>query len=363
MRIISLCIFCVIIASCSRQSIIHPQRKGIVETVYASGKIISNNEYNVYGLSSGTVIKKLVKEGDSVIKNQVLYIIKNDAPATRLEAAQANYKIAQANLSSQSRILNDLRLSMQSAQAKLSNDSSTYLHLKNLWDENIGTKNNLDAAYTQYILSKNQLQSAHEKYYSTLNDLNLALHSAQSQLTDAQTELNNYFIKSESNGTVFQTYKEPGESVKPNDVVALLGESSNRIIKLAVDQEDIDKIKTGQQVLLKTDITGNTIYHAVVSRLYPLMNEADQTFRVDAVFTDTTQQAFIHSSVEANIIIQKKNNALVIPRAALIADDSVQVKQNGKTKIIAVQTGISTLDETEVIKGLDESSQVIFPAR
>ena len=154
-----------------------------------------------------------------------------------------------------------------------------------------------------------------------------------------------------------------GESVKPNDIVALLGESVNRIIKLAVDQADIDKIKAGQQVLLKTDITGNTIYRAVVTRLYPLMNEADQTFRVDAVFTDTTQQPFVHSSVEANIIIQNKNDALVIPRAALIADDSVQVKQDGKTKIIAVQTGISTLNETEIVRGLNESSQVILPAR
>jgi len=64
------------IIACSQQSIIHLQRKDIVETVYASGKIISNNEYNVYALSSGTVIKKLIKEGDSVTKNEILYVIK-----------------------------------------------------------------------------------------------------------------------------------------------------------------------------------------------------------------------------------------------------------------------------------------------
>lgn len=235
--------------------------------------------------------------------------------------------------------------------------------MKNLWDENIGTKNNLDAAYTQYIISKNAKQSAEEKYYSTINDLNLAMHTAQSQLAAAQTDLENYFIRSQANGTVFQTYKEPGESVKPNDVVALMGETAHRLIKLAVDQQDVDRIKTGQQVLLKTDITGNKIYHAIVMKVYPLMNEADQTFRVDAVFADTTQQLFIHSSVEANIIIQKKSKALVIPQAAMIADDSVRTKQNGKMKTVVVQTGIRTLDETEIINGLDESSQVILPAQ
>jgi hypothetical protein len=65
--------------------------------------------------------------------------------------------------------------------------------------------------------------------------------------------------------------------------------------------------------------------------------------------------------VEANIVIQEKRNTLVIPQVAMIADDSVEVKQNGKIKTIGIQTGIRTLDETEVIKGLDESTQVILP--
>ena len=349
------------LSACNHSNIIHPQKKDIVETVYASGKIISNNEYDVYALSGGTVIKKLVKEGDTVNKDEILYVIKNEAPAARLEAARSNYENAKSNLSTQSRVLNDLKLAMQSAETKFINDSLQYFRLKNLLQQNIGTQSNLDAAYTNFVVSKNQQKSAEEKYYSAINDLKVALHNAESQLAGAQTDLNNYFIRSEANGTAFQTYKEVGESVKPNDVVALLGETSQRIIKLAVDQQDIDKIKTGQQVLLKTDITGNTIYHAEVTRLYPVMNETDQTFRVDAVFTDSTQQPFIHSSVEANIIIQKKNNVLIIPRNALVADDSVQVKQNGKQKTIAVRTGIHTLDEVEILQGLNESSQVVIP--
>jgi HlyD family secretion protein len=345
----------ILLYSCSHHNTIHPQKKDIVETVYASGKIISNNEYNVYALSSGTVVKKLVKEGDTVKKDEILYVIKNDAPAARLEAARSNYENAKVNQSAQSRILNDLKLAMQSAETKFINDSLQYVRLKNLLRQDIGTQSNLDAAYTNFIVSKDQKQSAEEKYYSTLNDLKVALHNAESQLADAQTNLNNYFIRSQSNGTVFQTYKEVGETVKPNDIMALLGETSQRIIKLAVDQQDIDKIKKDQQVLVKTDISGNTIYHAVVS--------SDQTFRVDAVFTDGTQQPFIHSSVEANIVIQQKNNALVIPRNALIADDSVQIMQNGKQKTVAIRTGIRTLDETEILEGLDESSQVIIPSQ
>ena len=91
----------IVLSSCNHHNIIHPQKKDIVETVYASGKIISNNEYNVYALSSGTVVKKLVKEGDTVNKDEILYVIKNEAPAARLEAARSNYENAKANLSTQ----------------------------------------------------------------------------------------------------------------------------------------------------------------------------------------------------------------------------------------------------------------------
>ncbi|HTS46030.1 MAG TPA: HlyD family efflux transporter periplasmic adaptor subunit [Puia sp.] len=352
-----------LLSSCKHQSSIHPQRKNIVETVYASGNIIADNEYDLYALSNGIVLKKMVEEGDTVNKGQIIYIIENEAPLAKLNAAKSNLANAQSNLSEKSRVLNDLKLAMQMAEIRCANDSLNYIRLKRLMEQDIGTQSNLDNAYTAYRTSLDQKKSAEEKYYSTLNDLGVTLQNAKSQLTGAETDLNNYFIRSQSNGRVYQLLKEQGEVVKPNEAVALLGDKNKRIIKLAVDQQDIDRVQTGQEVLLKTDITGNTIYKAVVSKIYPLMNEVDQTFRVDALFTDTTSQPYIHSSVEANIIIQRKNNALVIPRTTVSEDDSVQIKQNGKIKTIGIKTGIRTLNDVEITGGLDESSVVILPSK
>jgi HlyD family secretion protein len=346
--------------SCSRSGhTVKPVRKDIIETVYASGKIIPENEYHVYALSNGTIVEKAVKEGDDVIAGSILYKVDNAAPSARLNAAKSLLQNSQSNVSDQSRVLNDIKLSMESAEAKFRNDSINYFRLKTLADQDATSKSAVDNAFTAYTISLNQKKSAEEKYYATRNDLDVALQNAKSQVTAAQSELNNYFIKSEAAGTVFQLMKEAGEAVRAGEVVALLGEKSKRIIRLAVDQQDISKIKTGQDVLLKTDVSGNTVYHATVSRLYPVMNESDQTFRVDAVFSDTVQQPFVHSSVEANIIIQQKKNALIIPRSAMVSEDSVQVKQDGKTKNIFVQTGITTLDDVEILKGLDESAEVI----
>ena len=356
-------ILIILFLSCKHDPTLHPQRKDIVETVYASGKILADSEYYSYALSGGTIVKKLIKEGDQVNKGQLLYIIKYDAPGARVDAARSNFNLAQSNMSDNSRLLTDLRLTIQNAALRFTNDSLQYTRLKNLMEHDIGTQSNLDNAYTNYLIAINLRKSARERYFAALNDLRVNVHNTQSQLTNAKTELENYFIRSNTNGTIYQTFKEEGEAVRNNDPVALLGKARKRIIRLAVDQQDIDKIRTGQQVLLKTDITGDSIYKALVTKIYPVMNESDQTFRVDAQFSDTTLQSYIHSSVEANIIISQKKQALVIPKEALNNGDSVLVVQQSKRRTIPVQTGIRTLDQVEILQGIDESTAIVIPIK
>jgi multidrug efflux pump subunit AcrA (membrane-fusion protein) len=320
---------------------------------------MADSEYTVYALSPGTIVKKLVKEGDAVKKGQLLYVINNTAPAARLDAANITYEKAQENVSSRSRVLGDLKLAMQNANIKFSNDSLQYFRLKSLWSQNVGTKSALDNAETQYHMSLNEKKSAQEKYYSTVNDLNVSLKNAQSGVASARNDLSNYLIRSESNGTVYQMMKEKGEAVRANEAVVLIGKSTDRLIRLSVDQQDINLVQPGQQVLLKTDATGDKIYNAKVVRIYPTMNEADQTFRVDAIFTGQDTQPYIHTSIEANIVIQKKKQALVIPIKSVLNGDSVKVKEGNRIKTTPVKIGIHTLDEAEILSGLGEHSEVV----
>lgn len=160
---------------------------------------------------------------------------------------------------------------VQNAGLKFTNDSLLYRRYQNLWAQNIGTQVNLDNARTQFDISYNQKRSAREKYRSAVNDLQLAMKNAKSLAVGSKADLENYFIRAESNGTVYQLFKEQGEAVKMNEPVALLGRSGARLIRLSVDQEDIRQVRTGQTVLLKTDVSGDRIYQAKVNRDYPPM--------------------------------------------------------------------------------------------
>lgn len=345
---------------CDHPQAIFAERKRLVETVYASGKIIPGDEFRLASLSNGTVVEKLIKDGDTVQKGQLIYIIQSEAAKERYNAALKNYETVKANLSAESPVLNDLRLAMHNAMLECRYDSSIYARYKILWSENIGTQVNLDNIRLKYEASLNQVKMAKEKYNTALNDLQVSRSTAKSQLASAGNDLKEYFIRSDRDGIVYQTFKEAGETVFSNETVALIGGRNNHVVRMAVDQQDIGRIRKGQKVLIQADITGSKVYEAVVSYIYPVMNEQDQTFRVDALFKGNEPSSFIHSSIEANIIIQQKEQALVLSRNALVGADSVWVNTGRGREKKGIKTGISTLEYIEVLAGLNEQTPVLL---
>lgn len=346
---------------CRRVATIHAQRKELIETVYASGKIVPGEEYSLASLCTGRIVHKWVRDGDTVHKGQLLYEVSAEDARRRADAAAGTYAITNEDLSITGPRLRDLELALQNARLRLENDSLVYFRWKQLWSENIGTKNNLDNCRMNYEMAQNDWRIAGQQYQAALNELRVTRNNARTQLSVVQKELQEYSIRSDREGIVYQTFKEEGEAVRLNEVVALVGKSGPAELRLAVDQQDIGRIVPGQTVLVQADAAGSQVYTARVTRSYPVMNEVDQTFRVDAKFTDGQAASFIHSSVEANIIIRRKAGCLVLPRTALAAKDSVRIGQQGRWRMVRIETGIATLDDVEVLSGIDEQVAVRPP--
>jgi hypothetical protein len=63
-------------------------------------------------------------------------------------------------------------------------------------------------------------------------------------------------------------------------------------------------------------------------------------------------------TVEANIVIQTKENALTIPRAFLTGD-SLVVLENGSAR--KVETGLKDYQKAEILSGLHENETIQKP--
>ncbi|GAB4133095.1 MAG: efflux RND transporter periplasmic adaptor subunit [Raineya sp.] len=337
--------------------------KEMTEAVYASGSILPKDEYKVFAMADGTLSKKMVHEGDSVKSGQILLLINNQQQQIRLQNAQEAYQIAQKNYDyTQSPVLKELQTAIRVAQTQMQNDSVNYVRFKNLWQENATSKIEYDKYTLIYENSKNNYLLQKARYEKAKNDLLLNLQNTQSQLL-LNSEINqDYAVRSLLNGKVYEIYKEEGEAVRRGEVIALLGSYQQFYLQMSIDETDIDKIKVGQEVLVKVDIHKDKIFRAKVSKIYPRLSRQNQSFRVDAELDkEQALEGFSGLTAEANIIIQSKAKALVIPKAYLLENDSLWIEKEGEKQKIAIKKGIENFEWVEIIKGLENNTKVLKP--
>ncbi len=74
----------------------------------------------------------------------------------------------------------------------------------------------------------------------------------------------------------------------------------------------------------------NEVFEARVDRIIPFMNERSRSFTVEAVFITKPTALFPNLTVEANVIIQTKNDAITIPVDYLINDSLVMLSSGEK---------------------------------
>lgn len=349
-------------ASCgNEEQVVSPEYKVITEAVYAAGSLQPHQEYQVFAPVSGILNQKMVNVGDKVTTGQLMFSITHEAPDLRMQNAQQQLTRARRESSSTSPLLAELQLDMENARQQYITDSLNYIRQKNLIDHNATSKVALEEAELKFVSSKNSFQATQQRLAQRQDELKDQLSEAQIEYRLAAEEKGNALIESRIDGKIYSILPEVGEMVNTNEPLAMVGDSSEFLLKLTVDERDIAKVKTGQEVVFTMDVLADTTFKAQVSKIYPSMNAEDRTFTVEAEVKKTALPLYAGASVEANIIIQQKQNALVIPQSALIGEDSVMVEQDGEKKKIKVRKGAENLSMVEVLSGLSENSKIILP--
>jgi multidrug resistance efflux pump len=342
----------------NKNEFVQPRLKPLVEAVYASGNIVAENEYQAFAQVDGYVEDKLVNDGDLVKKGDALYLIQADQQTARYHIARENYELALKNLRDDSPVLAELKATLTSAKTKLQFDSINFLRYANLMKNNATSRAEYDRMKLTYENAKNDFQSAKSRYNRTRDQLQLELQNAENQYRIARDESARYTIRSQINGRVFKTFKEKGELIRRSEVVAVLGSSDSFYLQLNVDELDIQRIKTGQPVVVRIDAYPDKIFKATISKIYPLVDARQQSFRVDATLDEKLPGTYSGLALEGNIIIRENPSAMVIPKSALLPGDSVIVQHSTGIKKIKITKGITTIDEVEVVAGIDTASLV-----
>ncbi len=347
----------VIFISCkSKVEKIKPTIENISESIYASGSLKTRNQYQAFSTVNGVIEQVYVKEGDRVKKGQVILLIGREVQQLNKENAVLADKYADFNANQEK--LNEAKLQIELSQNKLKNDSLLYTRQKNLWQDQIGTKVELEQRDLAYQNSKTAYYSAVVKYDDLKRQLDFTSSQSKKNLSISKKLEDDFIIKSDIDGIVYNLYKVKGEMVGPQTQLAIIGDPGNFILEMQVDEYDIVKIRKGQVVQVTMDSYKGQVFEASVTRIIPLMNEKSKTFLVEAEFTVKPEVLYPGTSFEANIVVQSKQKALLIPRNYML-NDSVVIKANGEKAI--VKTGLKDYLKIEILSGLKADDELIKP--
>ena len=350
-------VFALFFLSCkSKQETIKPSTSSISESIYASGLVKTNDQYQVFATVNGIIDQVYVKEGSVVKKGDPLFTISNEMQQLNKENAElaANFADLNANQSK----LTDAKIAINLSKNKLKNDSLLWVRQSALWQEQIGTKNELEQRELIYQNAKDAYSSAILKYDELKRQLDFVAAQSKKNLLISNQQQNDFTIKSKINGVVYSVNKVKGELAGPQTPLAIIGDATSFILEMQVDEFDILKIKIGQLVLVNLESYHDKTFEATVTKVNPLMNERSKTFLVEAVFKTVPEKLYPNISFEANILLQTKDNVLLIPRTYM-ANDSTVLLANGENKI--VKTGLKDFNKIEIVSGITGTDELVKP--
>lgn len=343
--------------ACSKkEASISPTSGNITESIYASGTIKSADQYQAFVSVSGIIEEIYVKEGQQVSIGTPLLRISNETQKYNLENAQlaANFNDVANNQGK----LTEAEAIVQTAKAKLKLDSSLYSRQKALWSQQVGTRIEFEQKELNYQSSKANYLSANQRYKDLKRQINFGAAQTKKNVQISARQNEDFILKSKVNGTVFSILKEKGELVSPQTPIATLGNSKNFRLEMQVDEHDIFKVKLGQKVAITFDAYKNQYFEAEVNKIASIMNERNKTFLIEAQFTKAPEKLYPNVTFEASIILQSKQNVLILPRN-YIKNDSIVTLVDGSKRI--VKLGLTDFQKAEVISGLSVKDQVIKP--
>jgi multidrug efflux pump subunit AcrA (membrane-fusion protein) len=330
---------------------IMPVRKDIIDAVFASGYTINSDEYFVATNTEGFVLKSYVKEGDEVEIGDPLFQLSGDVQSSQLDKALAQYNDALYRASPESPQIISLQTQIEQAESQVEIDKKNYDRYGALLEFDAVSKLDFEKVKLQYEVSLSNLQVLEKSLEDLKGDLRLNLENAESQLRIQQDYYGDYFIKSAKKGRVLNIFKEQGELAKRGESLAKIG-SGKTIAKLLIAEEDINLVRVGQKTRIALNTNKNNPVDAVVSKIYPAFDIAEQSFILEASFVADDQRIFANTQLQANIIIDERENALVIPAEYLRDDNTVILADNSE---VTVDIGLKSSHWVEILGGIDET--------
>jgi HlyD family secretion protein len=347
------------------------EKRTIVETITANGKIQPETEVKITPDVSGEIVELTVKEGDRVEKGQLLLRIKPDVYISQKDRSLAAISSARARLA---------QAEAQFIQAELS-----FNRTKQLYDEQTISKSEYEQAEASYSVAKSEVDAA-----------KFSIVSAEASVKEANENLVKTSIYAPMNGTVSMLLVELGERVAGTGMMAgtemlRVADLSRMEAQVEVNENDIPRVNLGDTAKIEVDAYVGYKFKGIVTEIANSAKttgvSADQVTNFDVKILvlpesykdlETKESGHpLRPGMSASVDIQSETRSGIIAvpiQSVTTRTDTTKIVQKVSDEEIRtlvfitdgeralakdVKTGIQDNSYIEIVSGVSEGDRVI----
>ncbi len=232
-------------------------------------KVSGNIETTTVGTGfkiAGHVARRMVDEGDSVKKGQLVASLETadlelDVANAKAQLLAAQATLAQLTNGSRPQDISAAQAALRSAEADRQNAAAEYRRMQQLFAQSAVSAQDRDRSQTAFATASARTDQVAQQLSLVTEgprqeEIELAaarVEQAKQLLKLAQTRLTYAQIAAPINGVVLSKNIEPGEYVAPGTPVVTIGELDQVWLKAYIAETDLGRVKLGQKVAVTTD--------------------------------------------------------------------------------------------------------------
>lgn len=336
------------------------KRDNLTSKISASGEIKPKKNVNISANVSGRIVKIGVVEGQRVKKDDFLLKLDSlqyEAMADRDRALIASHRADQIR-----------------AEATLKKDESFYQRQKKLFEENLISEEQLEAAKAQYDISKAQHKA-----------ILYQIEQAQASLQSTLDTLSKTVYNSPIDGIITSLRVEEGEVAiigtmnNPGTVLMTIADLSVMEVEVEVDETDVIGVELGHRAEVRVDALPDQTLEGKVTEIgssalqQTTAAQESKDFKVVITLENPPDILKPGLSASADIITAEKKDVLAVPISALVLrekeeteneedneqEEGVYVVEDSRVKFSPVKKGIMGEMNIEIISGLEEGQEIV----
>ncbi|MBF4692587.1 efflux RND transporter periplasmic adaptor subunit [Fusibacter ferrireducens] len=301
----------------------------------------------------GVIERIFVKEGQAVMKGDLIAKLKDRDYNLALDAAKAQYDAAKMQISK------DIPNLLDQAKAQLELTQLTYDRVKALYENGAVSKSQWDEISAKLIVDKSTYKQAQDAYEIAT----VQLGQAKAAYEMAQKNIEETSIYSPMDGILLKKMSSEGEVQGAGYPVVALGSVENMWAEFGVTDEQINAFKIGEE--MPVYVYGADVeVKGIVDEIGALADEKTRLFTVKLKLEN--KDGLLKSGMIAKSELQsEKSGKIYVPFLSVVHLSSGEIvylydETSHKVKACPVTTGVLLDDRIEILKGLAEGDVLVI---